>query len=445
MAANIPRMLTHPFRAAAAVVVALMFIGCHGAPETVGAVRLEILTPPDYFAFAGASFLRLTVDDASTGQEFEISPDAGIDVGLHLAADGAEHRVRIEGLDQNRIPIARGEAPPVRFEAGAEVVMRLVARPIGQFTLALTPLSEGRVDFALATVAGQGAYVIGGQAGGKAMSSVERIDLWTTQGIDAPSLPQPRRAPSALVTDDGTVLIVGGDAEAVVALSQGAESWTTLPSTGPSTRHPAVVAVGADTWLLLGGEIGDLGASDQTWTARWLGHDLKITAGAPLGQPLSRPVATRVGDHVFIGGASGALGEWLDGTQVAGPSLVGHAQVAVSDSVVLLAGGDDTRLRTVSREGGVVEHGELSLLRRFASADVSKDGRVIVIGGHDTASLSADIVALKDGTWTRVRTVLLTVRRARHLTTWLPGEALLAIGGVDHNGALVPRGDVFLP
>lgn len=417
-----------------------------GPEADPGAIRIEILTPPLVNPLLDASFLRLRVDADGHGEVWPIIAEQAIDVGFHVSADGELHQLFIEGLDADLELMARGASPPVRFEPGTEIVMRVVARPIDGFSLTRAPLLEPRYEHCVARIPGGPIYVIGGVGGSGPTAIVERIEPWLTETELAPPLAAARRGPVALVGTDGAVLVIGGDVADLAVLPAGGDAWRTeeLALDPPyALRHPAVVEVGPNAWILAGGEDADTGATNRTLSVTWDGHTPQVAEGAPLVVSRSAPSAVRLGERVLVlGGHSSLLGEWLDGELFEGPAMIDHAVVAVDDGLVLVGNG---AIHALDASGAVTVDGALDVPRTQFSADRLSDGRILVVGGHGpAASSTAELLDRTGGRWVSVRTLELSVSRYAHQTSSLPGDALLAIGGLGLTGSFVLRGDVFV-
>lgn len=432
-------------RCAVVVLLSVSLVAC-GAESEPGSIQLEILNPPDSNPLFGASFIRLRVDGGAS-RTFPIEPGAPIDVGFNVSADDAVHQLFLEGLDESEKVTSRGQSPPVLFASGSDIILQVVARPTAGFSLSRQPLTRGRVDFALAQVPGDAVYVIGGTVGDISTDTVERVDPYLTEITDAPPLAAGRRGPVAMVTQDGTMLVAAGQREEIEALRPGALAWkTVVTGSAPAVASPGVAALGNDSWMLIGGEHADTGATNRTVTVVWADDAVQLIEGPALTISRDRPAAVALGEDVLVvGGHATLFGEWLDGQVVEGQPVATPTLLPVGPATALVLGGGSDAVHTISRAGGMHAQASLSVARAGASAEQLADGRVIVIGGLDAASLTADILEAVDGRWELVSTAFLSVSRARCRSTVLPDGSVLAIGGLSTTGGFNPRGDIFVP
>ncbi len=400
-------------------------VGC-AEPIPPGSLQLEILTPPGEDPLGGVAFVRLRVDGGAE-QTWPVEPGVPIDVGFHAEADSKLHQLFLEGLDADEVVVSKGTSPPVRFEPGGDIFMRVVARPVGRFSLTRNSLLRARVDFAMA-LSGDAVWVIGGQVGGETTAATERIDAWLTEVEPGPELPAPRQGHVALTVDE-RVLVVG-DGEDVLALD--GDAWRVVGH-GPDERHLAVtdgpsgpVVVGAESW----------------WMLNWDGEAATLEHGGAIA-PRGKPVAVPLGDHVFVFGGGAQLGEVIGLGLVWGAPVQGGAAISTGDAALVLAG---DRVLRVTAQRDVSEVALLAAPRAFGTLDRLADGRVIAIGGAEAAAGTAELLFEQDdGSWLLGATIALNAARMRHLSVVLPGGNVMVVGGVGPSGGFVTPGDVFVP
>ncbi|MFT7623076.1 MAG: hypothetical protein ACI9WU_002253 [Myxococcota bacterium] len=426
MPSNVRRVLSRVVLTASLLSLAA---ACSEAPA-VGSLQLELLSPPGDNPLLGAAFVRLQIDDRPA-ETWPVQPLQPIDVGLHVDADGRAHQLGLEGLDADGSVTSRGLSAPVVFTPGADVVLSIVARPVGRFSLTRMPLWTPRVDFALVSTPDT-VWAIGGTVGVEATAGTERIDPWLTEVEPGPELPEARTGPVAAVGSDGTVLVLG-DQPSILALAPGSETWTSVGTAQLGARG-AIVSTGDDTWLAID--------ASQTFEVTWNGELAGVQPGPSLSHPRERPVAVRAGDAVLVLGGTETLGEWLGGPSLSRAAESGAAALALGPTVLVVAGASILEARP---DGTISEHGPLSEPRAHASIDILVDGRVIVAGGADAAAGTADILGLDAEGWRVVQSVSLTTGRMRHRSARLPDGTVMLMGGLGLTGGFVSLGDVFVP
>ena len=73
--------------------------GCVEA-ELTGSIRIEIIVPANGDPLTTAHFIRLRVEPEGTERTWPVQPLAPIDVGFPVDADGRQHSLSVEGLDE---------------------------------------------------------------------------------------------------------------------------------------------------------------------------------------------------------------------------------------------------------------------------------------------------------------------------------------------------------
>ncbi|HEX8822383.1 MAG TPA: kelch repeat-containing protein [Archangium sp.] len=146
-----------------------------------------------------------------------------------------------------------------------------------------------------------------------------------------------------------------------------------------------------------------------------------------------------------------ATGSWTSpSTLVPGTPRMDHTATRLADGRVLVVGGfgapqpgqPNQTLATAElydpATGSWRPTGGMALPRRYHSATLLADGRVLVAGGHDgtSALASAELYDPTTGTWTV--TSCASLDRRYHTATRLPDGRVLVTGGIDSFARPVP-------
>lgn len=315
---------------------------------------------------------------------------------------------------------------------------------------------------------GDTVLVAGGGVGAIPLDAAEiydpGADEWRTTG----TLQQARRGHEGVVLDDGRILIAGGFAEGTVmdtveVYDPATGSWSSAaPMDSPRLGHTLTLL--ADGRVLAAGGTGPDGQSGAGG-----GQTLRPQSSAEVYDPASdswqstRPMgaarfehtATLLGDgRVLIAGGLGPDGDELValasaemydpaagtflGTNAMADGRANHSAVALSDGVVLVAGGaggsGDSSLATAEifrvRQGSWEQASALAGARRGATATLLEDGRVLVAGGE-----------LVDGGSRRSLDTAEVYEPAAN--EWAPaGE--MSCPRSEHAAVLLPDGDVLV-
>jgi len=167
------------------------------------------------------------------------------------------------------------------------------------------------------------------------------------------------------------------------------------------------------------------------------------------------------GSALFLGGTTPIVerfdpstGTLVEIGQLATPTGVTVAALGIGEFRVALVGSGASSFELIEADNPRVEQfPDTRMARTALTATALTDGRVIVIGGRDPATLqvSGAIVALAivNGTpETRTLRAILATPRAGHTATRLGddvGAPVLIIGGVDATGAPIAAAELFKP
>jgi hypothetical protein len=275
--------------------------------------------------------------------------------------------------------------------------------PTAEPTPAATPHPADRSGAAVAL--GQDRlYVIGGRRGASGLESAVAFDGLTWTAL--PPLPDQRVNAAAAVTDDGRVLVFGGESptgslDSTLVLELGADAWAPGPALPVPAASMAAVAVDDRAYLFGGSTEGherdvlvlDLAANE------WHG-------GTPMPVALDDPVAASIGSDVFVlSGQVFLRYETQSGTweSAADPILVGSPRaLAPADGRLWLVGGMQT---PGDRYPGVAAFDPETALWMLTDErlppgntwlQVYPSGeRLTVIGGH-SAGITTTVVDIAD-------------------------------------------------
>lgn len=319
------------------------------------------------------------------------------------------------------------------------------------------------------------ALLLGGEAAGAGVSTVERFDPATGTLSTLGELDERTGAALALLgTSPPRVAVVGG-----VAAGAGAR-WIELVD--PSRRVERVdevaspmARVGLTATSLTDGRVIVIGGHDPALgVPAPVGTITELATGAPidsrtlratLAQPRTGHTATRLGDDlgapVLVAGGRDATGqpvavaelfkplsEELADPLVFTPMMVvprtGHQAVRMPDNSVLIIGGingtnqPEKTLELFTLDGGFKAVGILPENAGLTenTATVLPDGRVLIIGGRTSAGAitnTAFIARLDplDGSVDVVPTDRLALPRANHQAAILCDGTILVTGGTD--------------
>lgn len=209
---------------------------------------------------------------------------------------------------------------------------------------------------ALVTVVGQGTYVIGGDDGGAATSSVSVVDA--DGGVVERTLSVVREG-AAVAGFGEHVLVVGGDATGSAELLSPTGETTPIEGFTDGVRSFGLLIanLAGDEALLIGG----LDATDELRSDTVLFTGCPQSCVASVGPSWTESRAgtvTTVGSQLLIGGEGSRLVQ----------------EVRFTDGAVSIA-----------------SVGELTVARSRAAATLLESGVLIVIGGHDGVAARDDI------------------------------------------------------
>jgi N-acetylneuraminic acid mutarotase len=288
---------------------------------------------------------------------------------------------------------------------------------------------------------------------------------WAAQ----PSLAQARSGASAVLLQDGRILVTGGYGAAGTLASaeiigvDGTSSAATSMSTARSKHIAAVLANGS---VLVAGGTNSVGGAINTAEIYDPVANSWTTLAATMVEARSNATATVLQDgRVLIAGGdrSGVASSTIEIFDPAPAALTfsfagalasprtDHAMALLSDGRVFIAGGSNgsVALKTTDIYDPVIHSVNagpaLSALRMGHSATTMLDGRVLIAGGNNgTADLAtAEIFDPVAGTMTAVSS--LTTARQGHLAFLLPNNNTVLIVGGTSAGVPLASAEVFTP
>jgi hypothetical protein len=287
---------------------------------------------------------------------------------------------------------------------------------------------------------------------------------WAAQA----SLTQARSGASAVLLQDGRVLVTGGDgvagtlASAEIIGLDGTSSAAASMSTTRSKHVSAVLANGSV--LVAGGTTSGGGAINTAEIYDPVADSWTTVAGAMIEARSNATAAVLQDGRVLIAGGdkSGVASSTIEifdpvaltfsFAGALGSPRTDHAMAQLSDGRVFIGGGSNGSVALNTTDiydpvAGTVGAGPaLSALRMGHSATRMLDGRVLIAGGNNgTADLaSAEIFDPVAGTITAVASSLTTARQG-HLAFLLPNNNTVLIVGGTSAGVPLASAEVFTP
>jgi prolyl-tRNA editing enzyme YbaK/EbsC (Cys-tRNA(Pro) deacylase) len=268
---------------------------------------------------------------------------------------------------------------------------------------------------------------------------------------------------TATLLSDGRVLVAGGgDGQG----SAFAESELYDPKTGTfsATAEMTTPRSGQTATLLPDGRVLVAGGKDASMGNVSLAsaelYDAKTGTFTPTGAmatPRIFHTATLLSDGrvLMAGGANGSAelydpktGTFTPTGALATPRTF-HTATLLSDGRVLMAGGTSTMPSAEQivppaevydpKTGTFSLTGSMTTERRFHTATLLRDGRVLIAGG---VVASAELYDPKSGTFTP--TGSLTVARSSSTATLLPDGGVLIVGGSDHSQNILASAELYV-
>ncbi len=445
-------------------------VGCTG-DVVVRPVIEGPVNDPDATAFPTLDEIIITVaHDGSDRDLVSASFSRGEDVGIGGAPFGDDLVIHVSGF-VGASNVAYGRTCPFHVAAaGAPPSPHLFfSRSVKFASLGVTPADRNH---------GQGvaylgsALIVGGDAGGSAVSTVERYDPVTGALATVGSIDGRTGSVEALIgTSPPRIVVVGGQVGAVGAAFIELVDPTRETERFDDLRSP-MPRIGLTASSLTDGRVIVIGGNPPggppvgTTTELTLGNGIEVRplTKAVLVHPRTGHTATRLGDDlgapVLIAGGTDASGmpvsiaelfkplsEELASPTTFAPAMLiprsHHQAVRMPDGSVLIIGGLDaanqpvTTLELFTLDAGFISVGDLPDTAGVIdfTATPLPDGRVLIVGGRSqpggpptTTAFIARLDPL-DGSVDVVPTDRLAMPRANHQAAMLCDGTILITGG----------------
>jgi N-acetylneuraminic acid mutarotase len=282
-----------------------------------------------------------------------------------------------------------------------------------------TLLSDGRV-----LVAGG---EVGQLDGSGVLASAELYDPSTGHWIGTGSMAESRYNHTATLLPDGTVLVTGGQDESVAgyALSS-TEIYDPRSAVWTLAASMATARTGHTATLLSGGRVLVTGGNEKSAVGPTLSgaeifdpHAVRSNGLSDVSKPRAQFTATRLPSGMVL---------------VAGGIYAPPARLARSSAELY---NPSSGIWTLT--------GSMGEARASQTATLLPDGRVLVVGGFNSAGIldSAEIYNPRTSLWTA--TGHLHVARAYHTATLLPDGSVLVVGGLSEAGSALSSAEVYGP
>lgn len=284
-----------------------------------------------------------------------------------------------------------------------------------------TLLSDGRVLMA------------GGGAGGDSASYLSTAELYypaKRKFVATGSMSTPRVGAAAIRLRDGRVLIVGGENSSGVAVNS-AEVYN--PRTGQ--------------WSLVSPMI----SARVNPTATLLKNGTVLVVG---GYSVNSDCCALSSAEIFNPGTSS-----FSTTGFMAVARRNHTATLLNNGRVLVAGGYNGQDGNIDGSGNVNAPelydpatgtfdatGDMSSVRRYPTANMLLNGKVLIAGGYDgssTAMSSAESYRQKTGSFEPAGSMLLP--RGRHTATRLLNGKVMVAGGYDSSGQTMASAELYDP
>jgi N-acetylneuraminic acid mutarotase len=316
-----------------------------------------------------------------------------------------------------------------------------------------------------ATLLPNGTVLVEGGGDGVRTNSAEIYDpatgLWSTTA----SLNVARDYHTATLLANGTVLVVGGRGtnfnnplSSTEVFDYATGTWTNGGSMTTGRYGCNATLMPNEKVLVAGGINGaDLSSADlyDPSTGIWTPTTAMNSAG------FLRTMTVLPNGKVLVTGGENSISGALSGVEVYDPSLgtwtansplssirLAHTATLLPNGNVLLAGGSTNLANNNSLSitelyepatGTRTLSGSLNTARRYHTATLLKNGRILVAGGFidgptNTSTNNAELYDPATGSWTNTGSMM--VGRAFHTATLLPNGNVLVAGGVDETNSL---------
>ena len=319
----------------------------------------------------------------------------------------------------------------------------------------VAPMNTARGRHTATLLSNGKVLVVGGKSGATTLSTAELYDPATGVWTSVPAMASARFLHTATLLADGKVLVAGGMGGEVY--DPIANTWAqTGPMSGERTAHTATLLQNGKV-LIAGGENGTGQSSAEEFDPTTSTFTLVGAMSTP--RALHRAVLLPNG-NVLVSGISGdntcelynpATGTWTLTAPMNSGSF-SATMTLLSDGNVLVAGGvsggpvaaaEIYHPSRVAEAASWVPAGAMLSKRYLHTATLLPSGKVLVVGGRDSATYTskADLFDPEVGTWTA--TAPLSGPRADHTATLLSNGKVLVAGGRSANGTYLSTADVY--